>query len=304
MIELIAISALLAACGGLLLWDYAADSRRHMVALRLKTISEGTPGGAAGGSAASALPFLFRLGDFESYFEILGWRYADKKLIYLAGAFALIFAVQWFFFGILASLAAIVAALFATFFGIRALVRRKTSNFVDEFPDFVDRIRQLVIAGNSITTAFDKALRYCSPLQRRFLSPVATMVSHGAPLYDALHQRAVRLNVAELFLFTAIVRTNMRFGGDLSASLEHFETTLLNRVRAHKEFKAMTSELRMTTVILMALPLVAGVGIFLLNPHYLDFFTKAPQGRPAAIYVGISVLIGLYLVKKLTKVEY
>jgi tight adherence protein B len=130
------------------------------------------------------------------------------------------------------------------------------------------------------------------------------MISHGVPLYDALHQRAARLKIAELFLFTAIVRTNMRFGGDLSSSLAHFETTLLNRKRAKKEFKAMTAELRMTTIILMALPVVAGVGIFLSNPHYLEFFVKAPQGMPAAIYVCLSIVVGLYFIRKLTKVEY
>ena len=247
---------------------------------------------------------MLRLGDFESYFELLGWQYTDRKLIYLTAVLAAIFAVQWFFFGLLLSVAVIVAALFATLFGIRALAQRKASNFVDEFPDFVDRIRQLVIAGNSVTTAFDKALKYCTPLQLRFLNPVATMVAHGVPLYDALHQRAIRLNVAELFLFTAIVRTNMRFGGDLSASLSHFETTLLNRMRALKEFRAMTSELRMTTVILMAMPVLAGIGIFMLNPHYLEFFVKAPQGMPAAIYVCVSVVAGLVFIKKLTKVEY
>jgi tight adherence protein B len=304
MIDLIAISVLLAACGALLLWDHMADRQRDAVSLRLKAIHDGEQGDTSTSAAAVLQPLLFRLGNLERHFEALGWQYSRRKMTHVVAAIAVIFIAQSFTLGALAGLLLTLAELAAAFFAVKAMARRKGTNFVDEFPDFVDRIRQLVIAGNSVTTAFDKGLHYCSPLQLRFLQPVSTMVAHGAPLYDALHQRALRLDIPELYLFTAIVRTNMRFGGDLSSSLSHFEKTLTNRLRAQKEFKAMTSELRMTTLILMALPFVAGIGIFLLNPRYLDFFVKAPQGLPAAIYICLSILFGLYFIKKLTNVEY
>ena len=304
MANLIAISVLLAACGGLLLWDHVAESRRNAVGQRLKAIHDAERGDMSANAAAVAQPLLFRLGNLESLFEVLGWQYTNRKMIYAVAVFAAMFIAQSIALGILVALPLTLVEIVAVFFVVKALARRKVTNFVDEFPDFVDRIRQLVIAGNSVTTAFDKGLHYCTPLQLRFLQPVANMVVHGAPLYDALHQRALRLDIPELYLFTAIVRTNMRFGGDLASSLSHFEKTLNNRLRAQKEFKAMTSELKMTTLILMALPFVAGVGIFLLNPRYLDFFVNAPQGLPTAIYICLSILFGLYFIKKLTNVEY
>jgi tight adherence protein B len=304
MMTLFLISLLLAACGGLLLWDYASNIRRQAVLRRLAAISSPLGNELTGGSTTIAGPLLSQLGFLESHFEILGWRYSDKKLVYTGLALVLILGIQSFLYGLIAALPVTAAIALAMVKGLAFLANRKASAFVDEFSGFVDRLRQLVIAGNSATIAFDKALKNCSPLQYRFLNPVSALVSHGVPLYDALQNRSARLNIPELFLFTAIIRTNMRFGGDLSSSLSHFESPLLNRVRAKKEFRAMTSELRMTTLILMLLPFVAGIGIFFSNRRYIEFFVTAPQGAMAIVYIGGSIALGFYLINKLTKVRY
>ena len=84
MTDLLAISVLLAVCGGLLLLDHFGNAHRQVVALRLRAIHHRSSGDSLISAAALTAPFLLRLGNLESRFEILGWQYiiicSDKNM--------------------------------------------------------------------------------------------------------------------------------------------------------------------------------------------------------------------------------
>jgi Flp pilus assembly protein TadB len=165
-------------------------------------------------------------------------------------------------------------------------------------------LRQLVIAGNSPPTAFGKCLAHASLVEYRVFGPAAAVMAHGASLSDALQSRAEKLGIAELFLLAAIFRAHARYGGDLSAILGHFEENLLNRLRAMREFAALTAEVDMTSNILLGLPIFALFGIFSVKADYFRFFLDTPGGRMALLYVVLSLFCGFLIVRRMTHISY
>lgn len=302
MTALLVLSAGLALAGALILWATITDRRRRKVRYRLASIAVRGPGQAM----QPAVPFMaprLHLAALDRHLEILGWRPA-RALSSAGGGLLLLFGLIALLQGPLSASLATVLAVAAMVKGLHILAGWARTRFAEDLPLMVDRLRQLIVAGNGITLAFNKALRSCPPHAARLLAPVSLAVDHGMSLSDALHQRAVRLVSPDLFLLAAIVKTSTQFGGDFSSALKHFEAILSNRIRCHREIRALTSELRMTTLILLSLPVVTALGIFFANRDYIRFFVEAPQGPPALIYVGGSIALGVFLVTRLSSVEY
>jgi tight adherence protein B len=292
------LAGLLTLGGGLILWLTLGDLERRRVRHRLAAFT-----GGAEHAAPSFLPAGLHVAALDRRFEMLGWT-APRVLLVAAGGLVLLFALILVLKGLVAASLATILAVAALAKGLGAMADRAGTRFADDLPLVVDRLRQLIVAGNGTTLAFTKTLRTCPPHMARLLAPVAAAVAHGMPLSEALHQRAAHLASPDLFLLAAIVRVSTQFGGDFSAALAHFEAVLANRVRSRREIRALTSELRMTTYILLSLPLVAATGIFFASPSYIKFFVTAPQGLPALLYVGGSIAIGVVLVSRLSRIEY
>jgi tight adherence protein B len=292
------LAAVLALSGGLILWLTLGDLESRRVRHRLAVFT-----GDAGHMAPSSPLAGLHVAALDQRFEMLGWN-APRVLLAAAGGLALLFALILLLEGLVCASLATILAVTGLVKGLDIMAARARTRFADDLPLLVDRLRQLIIAGNGTTLAFSKALRTCPPHMARLLAPVAAALAHGMPLADGLHQRAARLASPDLFLLAAIVRISTQFGGDFSAALAHFEAVLANRVRSRREIRALTSELRMTTYILLSLPLVAATGIFFASPGYIEFFVTSPQGPAALLYVGGSIAIGVALVSRLSRIEY
>lgn len=179
---------------------------------------------------------------------------------------------------------------------------RQVGAFLEELPNFLERLRQLISTGNSQAQAFDKALVYSGDAARCYLDPVALRLKIGVPLPDALRVQAQRLAVAELAMLALVVRTNLRYGGNLGQILEHLTRVLRDRIRARSEFEALSSELRTTAFVMVGIPPLVAVAILLMNPSYLDYFVDSGQVM-LGVAIGLEV-VGILVMRRLMRVEY
>lgn len=187
---------------------------------------------------------------------------------------------------------------------LEAIAARRLDEFVDALPGFFDRVRQLVATGNTLQQALERANDNAPPAVNRFVNPVIKRLHHGASITDSINLMSSRLDVAELSMFATAVETNMRFGGRLSDVLGNLVELLRDRSRIGRELRSATSETRTSTMILIALPLLVGVGIVLINPSYVSFFLTDPMGRTLATGAVLLEVTGLILARRLSNVNY
>ncbi|PWR21140.1 type II secretion system F family protein [Zavarzinia aquatilis] len=230
------------------------------------------------------------------------WTVTPQRFIaYVAGLFVIV-AAAVFFLGLLGGLAAGLGYLGLSYQVLSAAAEKQVNAFLEELPSFLERLRQLISTGNSQAQAFDKALIYSGDAARCYLDPVALRLKIGVPLPDALRVQAQRLGVAELAMLAMIVRTNLRYGGNLSYILEHLSRVLRDRIRVRGEFKALSSELRSTAFVMVAIPPLVGLAIMAMNPSYLDYFAEKGQAM-LGVAIGLEV-IGIVIMRRLLRVEY
>lgn len=204
----------------------------------------------------------------------------------------------------LGSLLMIATFAFAVGFGVPLVILSRLSDrrrrkMQEQFPVALDIFVRGLRAGHPIASALDLLTKEMSdPIGSEF-GIVVDEVTYGADLRDALQNMADRWGLGDIHMFVVSLSVQSETGGNLAEILENLSQVIRERASMLLKVRALSSEGRMTAVILTSLPMLAFVALFLINPgFYLDV-----ANDPAFIYGFISLLglyaIGFYTIRRM-----
>ncbi|WP_255254747.1 type II secretion system F family protein [Novosphingobium sp. Chol11] len=171
------------------------------------------------------------------------------------------------------------------------LSQRRRKKMEEQFPVALDTFVRGLRAGHPIAAALDLLTKEMKdPIGSEF-GIVVDEVTYGSDLRDALQRMAERWDMNEMHMFVTSLSVQAETGGNLAEILENLSLVIRERASLFMKVRALSSEGRMTAVMLTALPILAFVALFLLNPaFYLDIAQD-----PMFIF-GFSGLIILYII--------
>jgi tight adherence protein B len=191
-----------------------------------------------------------------------------------------------------------ISATFATLLGaalpLMALSFRATrqrKKMQEQFPVALDVFVRGLRAGHPIAAALDLlTVEMPDPIGSQFGLAVDE-VSYGAELRDSLQSMADRWELEDMRMFVVSLSVQSETGGNLAEILESLSRVIRERSSMLMKVRALSSEGRMTGVMLTVLPLFAFTFLFVFNPHFFLDVANDPWFVP-----GFSILIILYLV--------
>lgn len=165
-----------------------------------------------------------------------------------------------------------------------------------QLPTFIDQIIRTLSVGRSFDYALLQAIETSPPPLSDALKSVAVENSLGGDLAESLSETAKIYDMKELHLLALALRINQRYGGSIKAMLENIITLIRQREQAERELRALTGETRLSAWVLGAMPTVMAGYMMIVNPSYLGYLLKDPNG-PAIIYtaLGLQAAGGLIL---------
>lgn len=168
---------------------------------------------------------------------------------------------------------------------------RRRRRIQEQFPVALDVFVRGLRAGHPINAALNLlTVEMPDPIGSEF-GIVVDEVTYGADLRDALQNMADRWDMRDMHMFVVCLAVQSETGGNLAEILENLSRVIRERASMLMKVRALSSEGRMTAVILTSLPVLAFVGLFVINPSfYLDI-----AGDPAFI-IGFSGLLVLYAI--------
>jgi tight adherence protein B len=179
--------------------------------------------------------------------------------------------------------AAFAAAAFAAWSAVRFMVVRERTRIEQEFsalfPDAVDAIARMLRAGLPITTAFQIVSQEAPAPVNTVFQSLAGQMRIGMPVEDALRLAATRIRISDFQFFAAAVVLQRGAGGNLLPTLESLGQLMRSRRAVQLKARAATSEVRLTAIILTALPIVTGAALAVVSPGYLSPLFSDPRGR-------------------------
>ena len=158
-----------------------------------------------------------------------------------------------------------------------------------QFPVALDIFVRGLRAGHPVAAALDLLTQeMADPIGSEF-GIVTDEVTYGAELRDALQNMADRCDLDDLRMFVVSLSVQNETGGNLAEILENLSKVIRERASMVLMVRALSSEGRMTGMLLTLLPVLAFVALFLINPpFYLDV------AADPAFAIGFGCLIALY----------
>jgi tight adherence protein B len=203
--------------------------------------------------------------------------------------------------------------LVATFSGIlgaglplmflQGKANRKRKRMQDQFPVALDVFVRGLKAGHPIAAALDLlTTELPDPIGSQF-GIVVDEVTYGADLRDALQAMAERWDSDDIRMFVVSLSVQSETGGNLAEILENLAKVIRERQSMMLKVRALSSEGRMTGVMLTALPILTFTVLFLLNPAFYLEVAGDPWFVPGFVFLIVLYLIGFFTIRRLVDLK-
>ena len=208
-------------------------------------------------------------------------------------------------FGRLVMSAAFAGALGAVlplmFINYRATRTRKKMQ--DQFPVALDVFVRGLRAGHPIAAALDLlTVEMPDPIGSQF-GLVVDEVTYGAELRDALQNMAERWDLEDMRMFVVSLSVQSETGGNLAEILENLSKVIRERHSMFMKVRALSSEGRMTALMLTVLPIFSFTMLFLLTPSFFLDVADDPWFVPGFGFLIILYLIGYFMIRKMVDLK-
>ncbi|MCL6730191.1 type II secretion system F family protein [Sphingomonas hankyongi] len=187
------------------------------------------------------------------------------------------------------------------FFNFKATRTRKKME--EQFPVALDVFVRGLRAGHPIAAALDLlTVEMPDPIGSQFGLAVDE-VTYGAELRDALQNMAERWDLDDMRMFVVCLSVQNETGGNLAEILENLSRVIRERHSMMLKVRALSSEGRMTGIMLTVLPVLTFVGLFLMNSHFFLDVADDPWFIPGFGMLIILYFIGFFTIRKMVDLK-
>jgi tight adherence protein B len=174
---------------------------------------------------------------------------------------------------------------------------------VELVPGALDVFVRGLRAGHPISSALELlTTEMPDPIGSQF-GQVVDEVTYGADLRDALQAMADRWGLDDMRMFVVSLSVQSETGGNLAEVLENLTGVIRERASMMLKVRALSSEGRMTAVMLTALPILAISGLFAMNPAFYLDVADDPAFIPSFVGLIILYVIGFVSIRRLVDLK-
>jgi tight adherence protein B len=177
------------------------------------------------------------------------------------------------------------------------MLLRRRGRLYSQFPDCLSMIVRSVRAGVPLTEAIRIVAKESPQPSSEEFGLIAGDLAIGVPIADALKSLADRAEIAEFRFFSTALTLQSQTGGRLGETLENLASIVRRRMALKSRAHALASEARTTAYILGGLPVLAGGGLYLLNPAYINVLFTDPSGRMILASAMVSLGVGAFIMR-------
>ena len=198
---------------------------------------------------------------------------------------------------VVAGLVSIVAPM-----GVINLARKKRiDRFGRQLPDALELMKRGLTVGHPLNVTISNVARNMpDPIGTEF-GLMADQVAYGQNLPDAMMDLAERIDQEDFYYLAVSVDIQHGTGGNLAEMLGTLASVIRRRFAMRRRIHAISSEGRISAIILTALPVIMYVGTSFMAPNYYSSVSDDPMYLPImAAIVTLVVLNGIWLRKLVT----
>ena len=180
---------------------------------------------------------------------------------------------------------------------------KRKKAFNDQLNDTLIIISNSIRSGFTFKNALERVAEDMPAPMSEEISRVTREVAYGASLADSLGELAQRMDSKELEMINTAVSIQQRSGGNLAEIIDKVSETIKDRIAMKRKIIALSTQGRMSAVVIGGLPIFLFIVLMFINPEYMSFFTTEKIGVIALIFSGVWELLGIMFINKIIKIE-
>jgi tight adherence protein B len=186
---------------------------------------------------------------------------------------------------------------------LQARATRTRKKIQDQFPTSLDVFVRGLRAGHPIAAALDLlTVEMPDPIGSQF-GMVVDEVTYGAELREALRAMAERWDSDDMRMFVVSLSVQSETGGNLAEILENLSRVIRERQSMMLKVRALSSEGRMTAIMLTALPLLTFIVLFIFNPSFYLDVAADPWFMPGFTALMVLYLAGYFMIRRMVDLK-
>jgi tight adherence protein B len=233
-----------------------------------------------------------------------GWEPSRAQVAAGLGVGVALTAAAVLLSGILAALLTATSLALAGWAALEYRANARIRLLSESMLGFLERIRQLLSVGNSLSVALERAAENSPPNVTECMRPALRRIANGSGVAESLERLAADLDLYELHLLATAARTNLRFGGSMTAILRNIIENIRKRASIERELRANTTQIRASAWVLALLPILVATLVMLTNAEYSRWFLATEKGHHMIVYAVFSQLAGVLCMRLVTRARY
>ncbi|UOW00022.1 type II secretion system F family protein [Agrococcus sp. SCSIO52902] len=288
----------------------AADPGRARLPLARRRPAPEAGDSALAGAAEAATSLVARLIHRRSdalarTLDLAGLRTRPQDFAFLVAVVgvALVAALLVLGFGWLALPIGAIAPLAAVLF-LRLRIARRREAFASQLDGTLQLLASSLRAGYSTMQALGSVAQQSEEPSASELARVVNEARIGRPVVSALEEAAERMASEDFEWATQAIAINREVGGSLAETLDGVAHTIRERGLVRRQVRTLSSEGRLSAVILVALPFVVGGVIMLISPGYIAPLFQTPLGIALLVVGVVLMVIGSVWLHKIVEIKF
>jgi tight adherence protein B len=184
--------------------------------------------------------------------------------------------------------------------------RKRTARLADferQFPEALDFVARSVRAGHALSISLELLANESeAPLGPEFRR-LTNELNLGTPFEVGMRNLADRLPLIDVRFFVSAVLLQRETGGNLTEILTSLAALIRTRFRLKGQVKAMSSQGRITALVLTVLPIGLAMALMAIAPEYLRGMARDPVGRYMILGAFLGQIAGYLIMKRIVNIK-
>jgi tight adherence protein B len=181
--------------------------------------------------------------------------------------------------------------------------KKRMALLEEQLPDAVELMVRSLRVGHPFASAIGIVSKEVpDPLGTEF-GVIADEAAYGRDVSEALKAFAERMDNQDLRFLAVAVTIQQQSGGNLAEILSGLAKVIRSRFKLFRRVKAITAEAKWSGMFLSAFPVGAGLGIVTIKPDFFDDVIDTPYFVPAALIVGVLLVVNVIFMRILVNIK-
>jgi tight adherence protein B len=180
---------------------------------------------------------------------------------------------------------------------------RRFNQFEKILPEALDLMVSGLRAGHSLVAAMALVARECpAPVGTEFKICFEEQ-NYGLEMNTALANMVTRVPLQDMKITATAILIQKESGGNLAEVLDKTSYVIRERFRLKRQIQVHTAQGRLTGVILTALPIVLGIGIYIVDPSMISILWHRDIGIKLLWGAAGLIVLGGFVIQRIVDID-